>query len=864
MIAFSCSSCGMKFKVQDEFIGRSSKCPTCKQPLVVPPPDHTQADVAAGQIDGAASSLAKVGHDGGVTLESAAGVGAGQRSVREILSNRADKDGRYVIEREIARGGMGVVLRAVDCDIRREVAVKYLLDQSNAAKKARFIEEAQITGQLEHPNIPPIHELDVDANQRLFFSMKMVKGRSLANVLDSLRKDPRQAGKDFSVAKLLNILVSVCNAIAYAHSCGVVHRDLKPANIMVGDFGEVYVMDWGLAKVLKDGRRTQPPAPLATVVPNGSASAPLAIPAKVETSRQADIDLTQEGAVLGTPVYMPPEQAIGRGEFIDQRSDVYSLGAILYEMLTLQPPVEKQGGYFAILMRVTQGEIVPPEQRTKRAIPKELAAVAMKALAKDPQDRYPTVEALRKDIERFQEGRSVSAKQDTYREALWRLVKRNRVASAFTAVLAAVLVWSSVVNYLARRQAERATVETNQRTARAVPALVRSARLLVNEWQIDEALAQLEFAQQYDAKYAEARLVKGQIFVAQKNFGAGRKELEHYLRDRPHDADAKTLLELTVRGKPDDPVVLFALAEVFQRQKMPGLTFRLLRDFQQSYEDRKRLLQLYRKQIESSWPSLGNRLVLEQDGRFSLNFGNCKQVASLDALRGMQLHSLSLEECDRLTDLSPLRGMPLTTLNLSGCALLSDLGPLRGMPLTALMLARCGRLQDLRPLQGLPLGELNLAFCVQLSNLGPLQGLPLKTLSLNGCDQVSDLAPLRGLPLNSLDLTRCGKVQDLTPLRGLPLATLNLEGCRQLKDLSPLQRMKIQWLSIIVCTQLQDVTPLQGVGLTEIRLTPRLITKGMNVLRQMKSLKTIGIGWHPTQRFSPAEFWRKYDAGDFK
>ena len=310
MISFSCSRCGMKLKVKPEFAGRSSRCPTCKQSLVVPAPDQTQADVVAGEIDGTESSLAKAGVDGGVTLEPFAAARPGQKPILELLSRRTKKDGRYLVEHEIARGGMGVVLRAVDCDIRREVAVKYLLDQADAGKKARFVEEAQITGQLEHPNIVPIHELGVDARKRLFFAMKMVKGRSLAQVLDELRQNPKTADKEFSLGKLLNILVSVCNALAYAHSCGLVHRDLKPANIMIGDFGEVYVMDWGLAKVLKSGRAA---APLASVVTSVSPAPPLAVPlnrnlsSKVETSREADADLTQEGAVLGTPVYMPPE-----------------------------------------------------------------------------------------------------------------------------------------------------------------------------------------------------------------------------------------------------------------------------------------------------------------------------------------------------------------------------------------------------------------------------------------------------------------------------------------------------------------------------------------------------------------------------
>jgi hypothetical protein len=178
MIHFSCS-CGQKFKIKPEFAGRKTTCPACKQPLTVPTFDPTEAVVPKEQIDGPPSSIAQVGMDGGVTLDSPGRGKTGQKPVQELLARRGKKE-RYLIEGEIARGGMGAVLRAVDCDIRREVAVKYLLDQSDTRKKLRFIEEAQITGQLEHPNIPPVHELGVDKEKRLFFSMKMVKGRSLA------------------------------------------------------------------------------------------------------------------------------------------------------------------------------------------------------------------------------------------------------------------------------------------------------------------------------------------------------------------------------------------------------------------------------------------------------------------------------------------------------------------------------------------------------------------------------------------------------------------------------------------------------------------------------------------------------------
>jgi len=216
MIAFSCSQCSQKFKVKPEFAGRTTKCATCKQPLTVPMPDHTQACLPSDHIEGS-SSLVQAGVHSTVTLPPATGAG-NRMGVHELLTRQVNKGQRFVIEGEIARGGMGAVLRAADCDIRREVAVKFLLDQADPKKKAHFVEEAQITGQLEHPNIVPIRELGADAQQRLFFAMKLVRGRTLAQVLDELRQNPKTAEKEWSLTKRLNVLVGVCNALAYAHS----------------------------------------------------------------------------------------------------------------------------------------------------------------------------------------------------------------------------------------------------------------------------------------------------------------------------------------------------------------------------------------------------------------------------------------------------------------------------------------------------------------------------------------------------------------------------------------------------------------------------------------------------------------------
>jgi serine/threonine protein kinase len=679
MIVFACARCSQKLQVPDSFAGKPVRCSVCKHVMTCSPPVAALAPAAPlPQFDGPPSSLARAGINGGVTIgpgdssaEPEATNANGRRSMRELLARSSSE--RYQVAAEIARGGMGAVLRAVDCDIRREVAVKYLLDQTDPRKKARFVEEAQITGQLEHPNIVPIHELGVDARQRLFFSMKMVRGRSLQHVLTELRDGPREAEKDYPLGRLLTTFVNICHALAYAHSRGVVHRDLKPANIMIGDFGEVYVMDWGLAKVLQD----KPAADKPTAVIQSSPSFDWAdegqsatSSATVKTNRQAADDQTVEGTILGTPTYMPPEQARGDVGGIDRRSDIYSLGAILYEILTLQSPVDKQGGHLAVLMRVSQGEIIPPEQRAPQRtqagkIPRELAAVAMKALAFKPEDRYQTAEALRSDIERFLEGRSVSAKDDTKREAIWKFAKRNKGFSAATAaatvLLAVVLIWSAMVNYKARVRAEDAysaylqEQEEKRATARkSVPAFVEAARLAAQRRKLDDALAQVNAALDYDPDYAQARLLKGQLAVARKDFTAAKAELDLYLKLQPGDADAKKLAQLAATAKADDPAAGAELASVLLKQNVPTLAEGLL-------EAPEQLLEVHRRKIDAAWPGQGANLGLEADGKLTLGLTDSAKILDLSPLQGIPIRALHLNSL-KIRDLTPLKGMLLTSL----------------------------------------------------------------------------------------------------------------------------------------------------------------------------------------------------------
>ena len=258
--------------------------------------------------------------------------------------------GNYQLLGEIARGGMGVILKGHDTDLGRDVAVKVLDGElaKNAAIVQRFVEEAQIGGQLQHPGIVPVYELGLMAGDVPYFTMKLVKGRTLAALLLE-RKSPAD-----DRGRLLAIFESVCQTMAYAHSKGVLHRDLKPANVMVGAFGEVQVVDWGLAKVLRRGEVEDET--------RSSASTVNTVIETVRTAPTSEGSNSLAGSVMGTPAYMAPEQAQGEVEKLDERADVFSLGAILCEILTGQPPYVFVEGE-PILVQAGNARLDPARER---------------------------------------------------------------------------------------------------------------------------------------------------------------------------------------------------------------------------------------------------------------------------------------------------------------------------------------------------------------------------------------------------------------------------------------------------------------------------------------------------------------------
>lgn len=319
---------------------------------------------------------------------------------------------KYTVIHKMGSGGMGTVYLAQDAELGRKVALKVMnVADSTGALASRMMREARIVALLEHPGIVPIHDVGALDDGRVFYAMKLVQG----NRLDEYGR------VQASLFDALRIFQKVCEAVAFAHAHGVIHRDLKPENIMVGPFGEVLVMDWGVAKILGNGQtdttantkdaidfRTIEEADLIATLPLPSASA-------------GD---TVDGTVIGTPAYMPPEQASGQTELLDERSDVYALGAILYFLITGRPP-------HASLNTTDEGEQTGerrpnhPQQINKK-VPRAIEAVCLKAMSERREDRYASAREMADDVVRFLDGNPVSAYRENIFEKAGRWLGKNR------------------------------------------------------------------------------------------------------------------------------------------------------------------------------------------------------------------------------------------------------------------------------------------------------------------------------------------------------------------------------------------------------------------------------------------------------
>lgn len=398
------------------------------------------------------------------------------------------REERYDFVDELGRGGMGQVLLAHDRVLDREIAIKTLLPDASRDPSSgeRLLKEARLTGVLEHPSIIPIYDLGSLSNDQPYYTMRVVRERSLQQLIDQMA-----GGKetDYSLTQFISILRQVCLALHYAHDRGVVHRDLKPENILIGSYGEVFVIDWGVAKVRE---------------------------AEFDGAAADQVDTDEPHAVVGTPQYMAPEQAQGDNDQIDRRTDVYALGATLYEVLTLTP-VFHSTRVLPLLLKVVNDAPEPPSKRApERAIPRELEDICLKALSKQPAARYQSAEEMADDLELFLEG----VKERERRRAL-ALETLDHAASAREDYHRVRREHAEAVRRLSRVKLEIRSWTANEQKERV--------------WELEQRVEDLDV--EIEREFGEATRIYGQALGYQPDMPEARRALADLYWERFREAE---------------------------------------------------------------------------------------------------------------------------------------------------------------------------------------------------------------------------------------------------------------------------------------------------------------------------------------
>jgi serine/threonine protein kinase/Tfp pilus assembly protein PilF len=481
---------------------------------------------------------------------------------------------RYRILRPHARGGLGEVFVAEDTELRREVALKEIQAQhaDNAVSRARFLREAEITGRLEHPGVVPVYGLGRHADGRPFYAMRFIRGETLQKAIERFhcgltiadcglkgqsRTNPQSEIRNpksydsLEFRQLLQRFVAVCNVVAFAHSHGVLHRDLKPANVMLGDYGETLVVDWGLARVLRDkSRMTSDERPL--------------LDSSLITHHSS---LTQQGSALGTPAYMSPEQAEGDIDQVGAASDIYSLGATLYCLLTGRPPFVQgpDEGVGEVLQRVQRGEFAPPSQ-VNRHTPKSLEAVCLKAMALKPNNRYANAVDLAADIEHWLADEPVSCRRDPWMARLARGIRRRPRATATAVSLMVILVlmfagWRALAMFQRWDIQSRADRLLSQAKEALAAGDAKSARNTLFE--VDVLLRSVR------AEKSSTSNTFGELLFRLGQWDAAVREFEEAIRLDPANFQAYSNLVLAHAERKDLPSAEAALQRCLARGPLP-------------------------------------------------------------------------------------------------------------------------------------------------------------------------------------------------------------------------------------------------------------------------------------------------------
>lgn len=792
------------------------------------------------------------------------------RIARLVPEDVGDNIGPYRLLQEIGHGGFGVVWMVDQSHpIRRRVALKIVkLGMDTKEVVARFEQERQALAQMDHPNIARVFDAGVTPSGRPYFVMELVRGVKLTDFCDE---------HDLTTTARLELFVRICHAVHHAHQKGIIHRDLKPSNILVGMVDGVptpKIIDFGVAKATQ--------------------------------SRLSEQTLyTEIGQIIGTPLYMSPEQAETSTLDIDTRSDVYSLGILLYELLTGRTPFTKeqmeQSGVEGIRKIIREQE--PPRPSTALAtigqealalvakhrhteaphlvgiLKRDLDWIVMRAIEKDRSRRYDSATALAEDIDRHLRLEPVIARPPTIGYRTRRLVMRNKGAFVTAAIVALTLVlgtgvsvWQAVRASENARRANQALTDLRE----TAPAFAAMARELAATESWNAAIDKLDYAIRLQPGNVDFRLYRADLFQAQGRVVEAASDYRAALAIAPDNRRARKNLALCEKllaqpTQPDGSLSREALAELLNAlsaEKRPAaetmpLARRLGRENEFALAHWQERLRSLPNPTEKS---IAARIEAGSDGFLSLDLRGTG-IADLSPLKGMPLGELNLSGCKYVREIEALRDAPLRVLNLENTAVTdlsplattralyslnlnhtpaSDLGPLATLPLRLLWLVH-GEVRDLTPLRGLPLEHLVLENARGVGSLAPLAELPLKLLDLSYTN-ITDFSPLAKVPLRQLWLQGT-TVGSLAFLRDIPLETLVLTKARNVTDFAALS----------------DVKTLKELALPEgLASLPDTELEAIQALRSHPALQRLSSqlpeGEVPAAAKSTAAFWATWDA----
>ncbi|MDF1753893.1 MAG: protein kinase [Verrucomicrobiales bacterium] len=780
---FRCPHCKQKLKGDRSFAGSQMDCPKCNFRFEVPKAtldDDTVAVILPG------------------------------KPAKTSGTNVEDK---YIFHNQIARGGMGKIISATDRKLNRPVVFKKLLDPNeDPVLVKQLIREAQITARLSHPGVVPIHELGHDSEGRIYYTMKHIRGEPLEKVLNQLRQEDPATITRRPFRRLLLIFSRVCDTIAYANENGIVHRDIKPDNIMLAPFGENLVIDWGIAKDLNQK-------------PNEKEDAKIATRFLYETV-DGDYGATLHGAVFGSPNYMSPEQARGEIDKIDARSDVFSLGALLFEILTLSPPYDgptaAETVKHAAERNIKRISDIRKERRNRHnlwphiesgELPESVLAVALKAMQENPDDRYQTAADLRRDIDAYLTGHTTVAENAGFIKIIKLAINRNK---AFAAALAfGLLLTGTTIGFTAnlnrvetlKAQAARSEAEeyitkadrtkSKRRETRleVAPSYVEMARLLANQEKFIDALAVARLAAEYDPDLMDARaLVKAlEIYnVAHRKTGQVRPD-----------------------SFPDHPSLNYIANHPDQLNPENGLSEQTLNRLSRAYsevglsryagllttEQTLRIAQ-FEEKLKNAWieddvtwsltlaPELSS---LCHDDTFPERFPDYSKWASgIDFRYPGQILHLEISVGAKLPDLSILSELAIESLSIdaNGISNARLFGKIEQCTSLKSLTIRGGQLTQLEFVKNLPLVALRIDNNTQKLDISPLKDC--NTLRVLSTGIGSTLTGLENLPENTLQIfSGRSSNGDYRGLAKMPLLYLNITGDGTI-DLGELNSLPIQ------------------------------------------------------------------------